>query len=243
MTSQAERPVLALDAAPGTGSVALVRGRSVLAARAVAMRGAVRAQGDDDDPLMVAVDGLLRDFDTGVSDLAGVACGAGPGGFTSLRIAASIAKGLAHAAGRPLLAGPSLAWAAAVRAPAPGTWLVTLDALRGEHYAAAVTLDTSRHVAAYAYLGVHSPAAIDALMGEHRATAVLAIEADPAHAPIAAGVVALPPVPVDLAAWAPSYGRLAEAQARWEAVHGPLAPGASPGTPSARAPLDTALRA
>jgi tRNA threonylcarbamoyladenosine biosynthesis protein TsaB len=26
--------------------------------------------------------------------------------------------------------------------------------------------------------------------------------------------------PVDLASWEPSYGRLAEAQVRWEAAHG-----------------------
>lgn len=242
--SAADGPVvLALDAAPGVGSVALLRGGRVVAARAVAMRGggAPRADDSDDDPLMRATDAILREHGCRVLDLAGVACGSGPGGFTSLRIVASIAKGLAHATGCALLAGPSLAWAGAVRAPGAGMWLVTLDALRGEHYTARVDLggtDASasvpRRVEAYEYLGVHPPEMIAELAAAHQVAGVLALRADPDAAPIAAGAAALAPTVVDLGTWEPVYGRLAEAQARWEAAHGPL---------RAEAPAAEALRA
>lgn len=218
--------VLALDAAPSVGSVALVRGTAVLAARAVAMRPAARGA-PDADPLMRAVDATLREADVRPADLAGIACGAGPGGFTSLRIAGALAKGLAQATGRPLLAAPSLAWAAATRAPGAGAWLVTLDALRGEHYVARVALggaiaDALRVVDVYEYLGVRAADELDALAVEQCATGVLVLDADPAAPPIAAGAAALKPYPVDLAGWEPAYGRLAEAQARWEQAHGPL---------------------
>ncbi|HEY0776638.1 MAG TPA: hypothetical protein VGD56_01610, partial [Gemmatirosa sp.] len=113
--------LLALDASPGVGSVALVnlsgvnagRGGTVVAARAIPMRAPPAAPhaelARNEDPLMRAVAELLDDAGVRVDALAGVACGAGPGGFTSLRITAAIAKGLAHATGRPLLAAPSLA--------------------------------------------------------------------------------------------------------------------------------------
>lgn len=223
--------LLALDAAPGVGSVALTNGGVVVASRAVPMRG-----GREDDPLMRAVDDVLHEAELRARDLAGVACGAGPGGFTGLRIAASLAKGIAHAAGLPLLAAPSLAWAAAVRAPAAGRWLVTLDALRGESYAAAVALgDTLGHVAggaravaAYEYLGIHATASVEQLAARFDANGTIPIDADIERPPIALGVAALAPSPVDLARWEPAYGRVAEAQAKWEVVHGPL-PTATPG--------------
>lgn len=233
------RVLLAVDAAPGVGSVALVGVGvglgTVLAARTVAMRPTARspqtaAPAPDDDPLMRAVVNTLRDAEMPVAALAGVACGAGPGGFTSLRIAAALAKGFAHAGRRPLLAGPSLAWAAAVRAPAAGTWLVALDALRGERYVAVVTVDelpadvASRAlpVRTYEYLGVHPDAAVPLLVDARRAHGVLDIDGDVGAAPIAAGAAAIAPTPVDLALWEPAYGRVAEAQARWEVAHGPL---------------------
>lgn len=227
--------LLAIDAAPGVGSVALVRAGEVVSACAVPMRPQAKAvdrpaHPPNEDPLMLAVAETLRGAGLTPFELAGVACGAGPGGFTSLRIAAAIAKGLAHAIGCAFLAAPSLAWAAAVRAPSPGVWLVTLDALRGERYIARVqlagALGAPRRggwpVATYDYLGVHASDAVAALADAHTAVGVLDIDADATRAPIAAGAVAVPPSPVDLALWEPAYGRLAEAQARWEAEHGPL---------------------
>jgi tRNA threonylcarbamoyladenosine biosynthesis protein TsaB len=71
-------------------------------------------------------------------DVGGLAVSIGPGSFTGLRIALSLAKGIAFAGGLPLAAVPTLealAWAAE---PSPGdvVWAV-LDARMREVYAAA----------------------------------------------------------------------------------------------------------
>ena len=66
--------------------------------------------------------------------LAAIACGAGPGSFTGLRIGLATAKGLSLASGVPLLLVSSLA-ALAHRAP-PGVLAVPcIDAFKGEVYA------------------------------------------------------------------------------------------------------------
>jgi tRNA threonylcarbamoyladenosine biosynthesis protein TsaB len=206
-----------------------------------------------DDALMPAVDRVLRDAGVGAGDLAAVVCGAGPGGFTSLRIATAVAKGIAHATGCRLVAAPSLALAAAGRAaeagPGVGAWLVTLDALRGERYVAEVATaaaDGRVRVMGYRALGVRAAALVAAeaarIGGAHvdanaappRAAAVRAFDvvlgaAAPTNAggALAGGALAL--APVDLDAWEPDYGRLAEAQARWELTHGrPLASALTP---------------
>src|SRR5688572_25622714 len=76
-------------------------------------------------------------------DLRRVVCGAGPGSFTSLRIAASIAKGLATGAGCALYAVPSALFVAGGARPAlpAGRYLAALDALRGEWFASLVEVD------------------------------------------------------------------------------------------------------
>ena len=92
---------LAIDAATYEGTVAIVRGGRVLAQRAATMRG------EHEERLMPAVVSVLQDAGLDVSRLERIACGAGPGSFTSLRIAASIAKGLAVALRLPHPARPS----------------------------------------------------------------------------------------------------------------------------------------
>ena len=66
-------------------------------------------------------------------DVDVVACGAGPGSFTGLRIGLATVKGLCFALGKPLVMVSSLA-ALAARAP-DGRVLAVLDALKGEVYA------------------------------------------------------------------------------------------------------------
>jgi tRNA threonylcarbamoyladenosine biosynthesis protein TsaB len=82
--------------------------------------------------------------------LDGVACGIGPGAFTGLRTAVSVAQGLAFGAGKPVLAIDSLlivaedarAQSAAERAPgAPFALWVAMDARMDELYAAAYRHD------------------------------------------------------------------------------------------------------
>jgi tRNA threonylcarbamoyladenosine biosynthesis protein TsaB len=244
------RAVLVLEAATPAASVAVLAGGRVLAVGDAHMRPGV------DDALLPAVDAALRAAGVRPAELAAVACGAGPGGFTSLRVAAALAKGLVHAAGCALLAAPSLALAAAARAAGAGdgarAWRVTLDALRGERYAADVETDARAgrvRVVGYRYLGVR-PAAeaaaapadrahVDANASAPRAEALTAFDlaavdlaavdrpavdrpAVGAAASVGAAALALAPLEPDT--WEPDYGRQAEAQARWELAHGrPLA--------------------
>jgi tRNA threonylcarbamoyladenosine biosynthesis protein TsaB len=183
-----------------------------------------------DELLMPAVDEALRAAGVRPAVLDTVVCGAGPGGFTSLRIAAAIAKGLAHATGCRLEAVPSLALAAAARGP--GRWIVTMDALRGERYAAQVTVDTVGFAFEYAYLGVLgadalTQALVHADTGPWR-TALVDANAQPPRARALESCNQLR-AEVPLETWEPLYGRQAEAQARWELAHGrPLATAVAP---------------
>jgi tRNA threonylcarbamoyladenosine biosynthesis protein TsaB len=119
--------LLAVDASTYAGTVAVLRDGEIVAESTVAMRG------EREERLMPAVVEALGAAGIAPDALTGVVCGAGPGSFTSLRIAASIAKGLAFAAGAPLLVVPSLALLAAGRRyPAGERCQVAMDALRGE---------------------------------------------------------------------------------------------------------------
>lgn len=232
--------LLVLEASTAHGSVAIVRGDVVLAHTAVAM-GVSR-----DDHLFPAVQSLLATCDMTPSSLAGVVCGHGPGSFTSLRIAGSLCKGLAHGAGVALYTVPSLLLALGqlVRTSdeaGPGAYVVHGDALRGERYAMRAIVDEARHVAAVG--GVHrvSSAGIAEFAPGSRRVAVAASGAgvfDTASAPVveefaivqpdARGVLAVGDWstcgPVSLADWEPAYGRLAEAQVVWEQKHGHALP-------------------
>ncbi len=216
---------LVLEAATYSGSVALVNGAQLVAERSVAMRGR------DHEALMPAVAEVLADAGVPVTGVERIVCGAGPGSFTSLRIAGGIAKGLALAGGIPLVPVSSLALLVASRdGLEPGRCLGAIDALRGEHYVASFevrqggeltadggfTLVSSTDLTDYAAragaeLIVAGATAAGVVAPHARAATRLTklIEATPA---------------ADLAAWEPAYGRLAEAQVKWEAAHGrPLA--------------------
>ena len=204
--------VLALDASTYGGSVAVLRGAQVIVERQVAMRG------EREERLMPAVVGALADAGVAPSALGAVVCGAGPGSFTSLRIAASIAKGIAHAAVLPLYAVPSLALAVSSASRPAGRYVASLDALRGESFAAEVTLGDDGSVAAYEFLGLVATERLDALAASRGASRV---ESTPHARGVAAASAWLDAAgPVDLDVWEPSYGRKAEAQVKWEAAHG-----------------------
>jgi tRNA threonylcarbamoyladenosine biosynthesis protein TsaB len=203
---------LAIDASTYQGSVAIVRDAAVVAAHSVAMRG------KDEERLMPAVESVLSQSHARPGDVRAIVCGAGPGSFTSLRIAASLAKGFAHARGIPLFAVSSLALAA-VEAGV-GRWCLTMDALRGEVF-----------VGAYAWDGrdLVPVAELPSIVAERdvpklASTYGLVIRAAQPHARAVAPLLdAITRAgPATLASWEPDYGRLAEAQVRWEAIHGPL---------------------
>jgi len=246
--------VLAIDASTAAASVAVLRAGASVPGVVLAERDAVMRAGAT-DALMPAVDAGLEAVGVRARDLTAVVCGAGPGGFTSLRIAAAVAKGLAHATGCALVAVPSLALSAATRAAAAGegerAWLVTLDALRGERYAGEVVTERAGErvrVTGYRYLGVHAASAVtdaatigdrtlvDANVTTPRAAAVQAFGLGLVDGVFGASTGGRGPLvlrPVDLDTWEPDYGRQAEAQARWESTHGrPLASALDP-TPGA----------
>jgi tRNA threonylcarbamoyladenosine biosynthesis protein TsaB len=83
-------------------------------------------------------DEVLRGAGLTPGDLGAIACGAGPGSFTGLRVGLSIAKGLALATGAPLILVGSLeALALDILDAAPGARAVPcIDAGKGEVYAA-----------------------------------------------------------------------------------------------------------
>ena len=107
----------------------------------------------------------------------------------------------------------------------PGEYLSVLDAMRGEFFAARVelSLDPARFRIESAIL--MSEERLEAFNGRDRGIRVVGpgqeIDAHP-HARGVAHILEsiLSSGPVDLASWEPTYGRLAEAQVKWEATHG-----------------------
>jgi tRNA threonylcarbamoyladenosine biosynthesis protein TsaB len=208
--------ILALDASTYTGSVALFDGETLLGDRAVPMRG------EKEERLMPAVLHVLREAHVGVRDLERIVCGAGPGSFTSLRIAASIAKGLAFAGTRRLDAVSSLVLIVAEPGLEPGRYVATLDAMRGDRFAAAFQLErTDLTAIGEPWLAPQAEIAARAsALGAQLVGPGEAIDRFP-HARGAARLLGSSFVrEVDLARWEPLYGRLAEAQVRWEREHG-----------------------
>jgi tRNA threonylcarbamoyladenosine biosynthesis protein TsaB len=214
---------LVIEASTYVGSVALIDGSRLIGERTVAMRGR------DHEALMPAVGELLGEGGEGRGPgrLDRVVCGAGPGAFTSLRIAGGIAKGLALALGIPLVPVSSLALlVASQRALTPGLHLAVLDAMRGEHYAQLYLVSDDRVVSEAGPLTLIPSAQVGSVAQEMGAVAIGPGQAgdhavDP-HAQGAARITNLidSAAAADLAAWEPVYGRLAEAQVKWEAEHG-----------------------
>ena len=212
---------LVIEASTYAGSAALIDGARVVAERSVAMRGR------EHEALMPAVAAVLDESGVVPSSVERVVCGAGPGSFTSLRIAGAIAKGIALAAVSPLVPVSSLALVVASREPvAPGRYLAAIDALRGEHYAALFEVGEDgivrprgpeRRVPSSELLQLASAHDAMAIGPEHEGTAHVHPRAASA-ARLAHMIDATPAA--DLARWEPAYGRLAEAQVKWEAAHG-----------------------
>jgi len=209
---------IAIDASTYSASVALFDGEAVMRERTVAMRDARHER------LMPAVADVLGDV--AVRDVDRVVCGAGPGSFTSLRIAASIAKGLAVAADKPLFAVSSLVLSIAGSqvASSDGRWLAVLDAMRGESFAQLIDVRASGDISEASQVRVLREAELAAFArtaGARVAGPGREVDVVP-HARGVARLSSHPALrqPVDIASWEPDYGRLAEAQVRWEAAHG-----------------------
>ena len=216
---------LALDASTYRGSVAVLDDARVLVQSTAAMRGRDREQ------LMPAVATALREAGASFQAVERVVCGAGPGSFTSLRIAASIAKGIAVGRAIPLFALSSLGLIVAGNVSdgprGPRRYLAVLDALRGESFVA----EFEHHEGVVREIAGARLIASDAVESAAAASDARAVGPDQPHGwlPHARGTAlmlddVLAAGPVDLASWEPVYGRMAEAQVKWEAAHGRTLP-------------------
>jgi tRNA threonylcarbamoyladenosine biosynthesis protein TsaB len=215
------RNVLILETSTESGSVAIARDGQLVAERLFTSRDQV--SGARTESLAPAVSNCLALASMSPVELSAIVCGDGPGGFTSLRSAAALAKGLCSALHIPLYCVSSLemlAWSATLP---DGRFIAAIGAGRGEWFAADVECDdghTSVTTAAYLVgeedLRLRAAGMRAQLMGHGmdidvrpRASAVI---------PMLQQVEARGPV--DLGSWEPTYGRLAEAQVKWEAAHG-----------------------
>lgn len=121
------RRILALETSGEAGSIALAIGEAVLERRIATPR-------EQTATILPHVESVLAQAGIALADLDAIAFGRGPGSFTGLRIASSVAQGFALALDLPLLPISSLA------AIAQGVWrrdrietsLVCTDARMGE---------------------------------------------------------------------------------------------------------------
>jgi tRNA threonylcarbamoyladenosine biosynthesis protein TsaB len=218
---------IALEGSTYRGSVALLRGSDLIAERTLGDdTGGIERSGRGEN-LMPAIAECLRETKIATNEIARVVCGAGPGSFTSLRVAGSVAKGLAVGWEVELCAVSSLVLiVAGVRGRlAPGAYLSLLPAMREEFFAQRVEVDENGAVRAPGPASILSAAK---LAETKRADSELHLvgPGQPIDAfPHARGVARMIDEladgdAVDIASWEPDYGRLAEAQVRWEAEHG-----------------------
>jgi tRNA threonylcarbamoyladenosine biosynthesis protein TsaB len=177
--------LLAIDSATARASAALLRGDAVLAH----CEGPVGRH--HSETLLPRLDGLLRDQGAVLADVDAFAVSIGPGAFTSLRIGLATVKGLAFGTDRPVVAVSTLealAHCALERTPvdASATLVATLDARRGEVYAAAwrvVDLIEGNTEAAVVEPGVYRPETLSAQLppdarGVGEGVSILAASAD-----------------------------------------------------------------
>ena len=230
---------LALDTATPLGSVAVGDHRGARAEATVGDRRHAAAT-------LPAIEQVLQLADLKLADLEGIVLADGPGSFTGLRIGFATAKGLLRQyTGLMLRVAPSLlslAWRAAPFAGGPVAALY--DALRGEVFAAVYLVSEGRIQTLLAprlttpealvravprvALAVGDGAAVHASL--MRAWTGCAPVGPPAGVPRAGALLELLDVPdattlvADPAAAEPTYGRLAEAQTRWEHAHGRALP-------------------
>jgi len=184
---------------------------------------------------------VLEELGLRLEAVEALAVADGPGSFTGLRVGAAVAKALART--QPRLAvwtASTLLVRAAGAAPLHGARvLVVTPALRGELYAACYRMQLPAAVETLTAPALATPESL------HRETPDLLVAdapdklvdrlADQFAVPLIRGSASRPTATAlltllgveggarrvtELDIWEPGYGRPAEAQARWEALHG-----------------------
>jgi len=191
--------------------------------------------------LFPLIEQVLAELGGTLSDVEALAVADGPGSFTGLRVGVAAAKALARALPGLSIwtASTLLVRAAGAAAPLGARVLVVTPALRGELYAASYRLELPRMVETLSAPALATPESL------HRETPDLLVAdaadklvdrlADQFAVPLIRGAASWPSAGALLTLlgvaggavrvnalddWEPSYGRPAEAQARWEALHG-----------------------
>jgi tRNA threonylcarbamoyladenosine biosynthesis protein TsaB len=214
---------LALEGATYGGSVALLRDAMVIAERTLVDNG-IPSRGGREERVLPSIAECLGEARIGVEGISRVICGAGPGSFTSLRIAASVAKGIAVGVGCPMFSVSSLLLSVvSARDPlADGLYLSVLPAMRNEWFAALFEVAGSGPVVQLLPPSIVADSELAPVAAEAGAS-LLGPDRDIDSRPHARGVAKLldqiiSAGPVALDTWEPDYGRLAEAQVKWEAA-------------------------
>jgi len=195
------------------------------------------------------IDATLREIGGGAPDVRRIVTGDGPGSFTGLRVAASVAKALTWQRRVEWYVAPSLLVRATAHVPAAGGVVLALsDALRGELYAGCWRVDGQTIEQVGPAPRAVTPASLaerrpfDVVVGSVPDALLDAVRTATGCEPVT-GDAALPDARLLLGLvdktggasrvadpfnWEPVYGRPAEAQAVWERTHGmelPIAPG------------------
>lgn len=119
--------LLAVDTSSGRSSVAIWQGREL-------------AFGADDEPgqqsrtLVPLIESVLAQAGKAYADCDAIACGIGPGGFTSVRVGVSAARAIALVSGKPMLGVNSLE-VIAFASTFDGDVVAIIDAHRQQFYA------------------------------------------------------------------------------------------------------------
>lgn len=184
---------------------------------------------------------VLDELGLSLEELDGLAVADGPGSFTGLRVGAAAVKALARANPRLTVwtASTLMVRAVGVAPPHGARVLVVSSALRGELYAASYRVDLPRRVETLLSPSLATPESLHRetpdLVVAHAPEKLLERLADQFAVPLVHGDAAWPRASALLSLleveggacrvaaienWEPSYGRPAEAQVRWEALHG-----------------------
>ena len=133
--------ILAIDASTEACSVALLNGDEITERYQLAPREHAKL-------LLPMVDELLSDSDLRLSQLDAIACNTGPGAFTGIRIAVSVAQGLAYGANLPTIGLSSLANLALNGYDQSNKqyWLTAIDARMNEVYFSAYQINNGEIV-------------------------------------------------------------------------------------------------